>query len=195
LQPAVRDNFEAALRVLRGLAQVDEGVALPDLPFGPAIGLIIEAEGASAFRDLLEDGRTRQLRCPRDRWGGYAGAAVLAVDYLQAMRVRSRMKRALDEVCGRYDALVAPSRSTVAYPLDLDFERAYPDYHGGTPIIPAGNLAGQPAVSVPNGFGPGGLPTGLQFTGRAWSEARLLGLAHAYQQATDWHTRRPRLDA
>ena len=53
------------------------------------------------------------------------------------------------------------------------------------------NLAGQPAISVPNGFGPNNLPTGIQFTGRAWSEARLLTIAHAYQQATDWHRRRP----
>lgn len=63
----------------------------------------------------------------------------------------------------------------------------------GPPIIQAGNLAGQPALAIPNGFGPNNLPTGIQFTGKAWSEARLLSIAHAYQQATDWHTRRPTL--
>jgi aspartyl-tRNA(Asn)/glutamyl-tRNA(Gln) amidotransferase subunit A len=58
-------------------------------------------------------------------------------------------------------------------------------------VIPAGNLAGLPALCVPNGFGPHGLPTSLQFLGRAFSEATLVALAHAYQQATDWHLRRP----
>ena len=48
---------------------------------------------------------------------------------------------------------------------------------------------------MPNGFGIKGLPTGIQFTGRAWGEARLLALARAYQQATDWHTRHPSLKA
>jgi aspartyl-tRNA(Asn)/glutamyl-tRNA(Gln) amidotransferase subunit A len=68
------------------------------------------------------------------------------------------------------------------------------NFRGGPPIIPAGNLVGQPALSVVNGFGPNNLPTGIQFTGKVWSEARLLSIAHAYQQATDWHRRRPNLD-
>jgi aspartyl-tRNA(Asn)/glutamyl-tRNA(Gln) amidotransferase subunit A len=119
---------------------------------------------------------------------------VLAVDYLQAMRVRTKMKRELDALYARYDALVCPSRSTVAYPLDRNFDQAYPNFGGGPAVIPAGNLVGQPAISIPNGFGASGLPTGLQLTGRAWGEGRLLRIAHAYQQATDWHTRRPRLD-
>jgi aspartyl-tRNA(Asn)/glutamyl-tRNA(Gln) amidotransferase subunit A len=62
-------------------------------------------------------------------------------------------------------------------------------------VIPAGNVVGQPALSVPNGFGPDQLPTGIQFTGRVWSEGRLIALAHAYQQATDWHKKRPPLAA
>jgi aspartyl-tRNA(Asn)/glutamyl-tRNA(Gln) amidotransferase subunit A len=108
------------------------------------------------------------------------------------MRVRVKMIKTLHELYAKYDALVAPSRSTVAYPIDVDFEKAYPGTGGGPAIIPAGNIAGQPAISVPNGFGLHGLPTGIQFTGKAWSEARLLTIAHAYQQATDWHTRRPK---
>jgi aspartyl-tRNA(Asn)/glutamyl-tRNA(Gln) amidotransferase subunit A len=193
-QPAVRRNFEASLEVLRQVADVEEGIAYPQHPYGPAVHLIIGAEAASAFRDLLESGRAGQLRAAHDKWGGYPGAVVLAVDYLQAMRARTKMKRELDQGYARYDALVAPSRSTVAYPLDRDFDQAYPDFGGGPAIIPAGNLVGQPAISIPNGFGDNGLPTGLQLTGRPWSEARLLRIADAYQQATNWHTRRPRLD-
>ncbi len=193
VQPAVRRNFENAVDVLRKLGTVVEAVTFPDLPYGAAVGTIIEAEAASAFRDLLESGRARELRSARGRWGGYPGTVVLAVDYLDALRTRRRIKRELDGLYARYDALVSPSRSTVAPPIAEDFSRAYPGFRGGPAIIPAGNLAGQPAISVPNGFGPHNLPTGLQFTGRAWSEARLLTLAHAYQQATDWHRRRPRV--
>jgi aspartyl-tRNA(Asn)/glutamyl-tRNA(Gln) amidotransferase subunit A len=190
-QPEVKKNFTEALKVLARFAAVTEDVALPDMPFGPVVSTIINAEGASAFHDLINSGRCRELSAASDRWGGYAASMTLAVDYLQAMRVRASMKRALDEVYARYDALVAPSRNTVAYPIDKDFNQAYPRFGFGPPIIQAGNIAGQPALSVPNGLGANDLPTGIQFTGRVWSEARLLALAHAYQQATDWHKKRP----
>jgi aspartyl-tRNA(Asn)/glutamyl-tRNA(Gln) amidotransferase subunit A len=191
-QKEVRQNFEESLKVLGKFCDIADAVTYPAGDYGPVVSTIIQAEGASAFRDLLESGQAGQLRVPNDRWGGYAGLTIPAVDYLQAMRVRVKMIKTLHELYAKYDALVAPSRSTVAYPIDVDFEKAYPGTGGGPAIIPAGNIAGQPAISVPNGFGLHGLPTGIQFTGKAWSEARLLTIAHAYQQATDWHTRRPK---
>ncbi|HEV3257140.1 MAG TPA: amidase [Gemmataceae bacterium] len=190
-QREVKKNFEEAVKVLRRFAEVQDGVEFPALPFSEAVGTIIDAEGASALRDLLESGKTSELRAADGRWGGYAGLAVLAVDYLQAMRARGPMKRALDSLYAKYDALVSPSRSTVSYPIDRAFDQAYPGVGGGPAVIAAGNLAGQPAVSVPNGLGAKKLPTGIQFTGRAWSEARLLAIADAYQRATDWHKKRP----
>jgi aspartyl-tRNA(Asn)/glutamyl-tRNA(Gln) amidotransferase subunit A len=190
-QPEVKKNFEAALKVLGRFAEVDDNVAFPELPFGTVVGTVLEAEGASAFRDLIASGRMREMDIPGNRIGGYSASLVLAVDYIQAMRVRAVMKRKLDALYARYDALVAPSRGTVAYPLDTDFRKAYPRFGDAVSVIPAGNVAGQPAISVPSGFGENRLPTGIQFTGRAWSEARLLAIAHAYQQATDWHAKRP----
>ncbi|HZT82052.1 MAG TPA: amidase [Gemmataceae bacterium] len=192
VQAAVKENFEAALKVLADFAEIETDVPLPDLPFGAVVGTVIQAEGASAFRDLIEGGRLKELRRAEDKLSAYAGLVLPAVDYLQAMRLRGRMKREMDALYAKYDALVAPSRGTVAYPIDKDFDKAYPGTGGGgTVVIPAGNLVGQPALSVPNGFGLKGLPTGVQFTGRAWGEARLLSLAHAYQQATAWHRKRP----
>jgi aspartyl-tRNA(Asn)/glutamyl-tRNA(Gln) amidotransferase subunit A len=193
VQPAVKKNFDKSLEVLRKIADVEEDVAFPDLPFSEVVHTIIEAEAASAFRDLLDSGQAGQLRSANDRWGGYAASMVLAVDYLQAMRARGPMKRALDRLYAKYDALVAPARGSVAYPIGKDFEKVYPGVSSGPPVIPAGNAVGQPALSVPNGFGLKGLPTGIQFTGRVWGEARLLALARAYQEATDWHKRRPPL--
>lgn len=192
-QPEVRKNFAESVRVLREFADVEDDVALPDLPFGPVVGTIIDAEAASAFRDFIESGHSRELRAPNDRWGAYAGATILAVDYLQAMRVRGLMKKAMDDLYAKYDALIGPSRTTVANPIGIDFDKSYPGMYGGPPIIQAGNIAGQPALSVINGFGENNLPTGLQFTGRVWSEAKLIALAHAYQQKTEWHKKRPKV--
>jgi aspartyl-tRNA(Asn)/glutamyl-tRNA(Gln) amidotransferase subunit A len=190
-QEGVRRNFQQSLEVLARFCDVVEGVVYPDLPFAEAVGTIVRAEAASAFRDLIESGRTRELRAPNDRWGGFAGMSVLAVDYLQAMRLRTPCKKALEALHAKYDALVSPSQPTVAYPIGIDFNKAYSDVEDFPPIIQGGNLVGQPALSVPNGFGDRGLPTGIQFTGRVWGERRLIELAHAYQQATDWHTKRP----
>jgi aspartyl-tRNA(Asn)/glutamyl-tRNA(Gln) amidotransferase subunit A len=193
VQPEVKKNFTESLKVMAQFAEIADDVPFPDLPYGPVVGTIVDAEGASAFRDLIESGRCRELQAANDRWGGYTASMTLAVDYLQAMRIRPAMKRALDDLYAKYGALVAPSRATVAYPIDKDFSQAYPKFGGGLPLIPAGNLVGQPAISIPNGFGDNHLPTGIQLTGRAWSEARLLTIAHAYQRATDWHKRRAEL--
>src|SRR5215213_3823508 len=107
VQPEVKKNFEESVAVIRRFAQVDEAVEFPDMPFGPVVGTIVSAEGASAFRDLIESGRAAELRAVSDRWGGYAASMVLAVDYLQAMRIRGPMKRTMDALYSKYDALVA----------------------------------------------------------------------------------------
>lgn len=193
VMPAVQKNFEESLKVLAKFADIEEKeVELPDLPFGPTVGTIVAAEGASAFRDLIETGRTKLLQNENDKNGGYAAMLISAVDYLQALRLRGRMKKAMAEVYEKFDALIGPSRATVAPPIDKNFADAYPKYTGGASgVVPAGNLVGQPAVSVPNGFGDNNLPTGIQFTGKVWSEATLLTIARLYQRETDWHKKQP----
>ncbi len=189
-QGEVRDNFLASLEVLRRTAAVEMDVKLPDFPYGPAVGTIVDAEGASAFRELIESGRVAELASPEGRVGGYSASLVTAVDYLHAMRLRAPMRRAWAEMFRKVDVLAAPSRSTVSYPVDKTFDKAYPGIGASSPIG-ASNLVGVPAVSVPNGFGPAGLPTGIQLIGPAWGERELLELSIAYQSQTDWHKRRP----
>ena len=191
VQPAVRENFEQSLEVLREVAEVTVGIDWPDLPWGPAVSAIVGAEGASAFLDLIESGQVKQLKCPKDRHGGYAGTLIPAVDYLQAMRLRAPMKRAMAELFQRFDVIVAPTRASVAYPTDKNFEDVYPGISGGPALIPAGNLCGLPAIAMPNGFGENGLPTSLSFMGPAFSEPELVALGNAYQERTGWHSRRP----
>ncbi|HEV7859627.1 MAG TPA: amidase [Pyrinomonadaceae bacterium] len=191
-QAEVRENFMRSLDVLKKFATIEMDIKLPDFPYGPAVGTIVDAEGASAFRDLIESGRVQELASPSGRTGGYSASLVTAVDYLHAMRLRGPMRRAWAEMFSKYNLLVAPSRASVAYPLDKTFDKAYPDVGGSSPIG-ASNLVGVPAISLPNGFGQHNLPTGIQFIGPARSEGILLSVAEQYQQATDWHQRHPKL--
>ncbi len=193
VQPEVRRNFEESLRVLGRFCTIAEPIAFPSLPYGEVMRMIIGPEAACAFRELIESGRIRELRTGKDKLGSYAALLLPAVDYLQAMRVRTSIQKALDRLYAPYDALVSPGRATVAYPIARRFDQAYPGLSDSPSIIPANNLAGQPAIAIVNGFGQNNLPTSLQLTGRAWSEGRLLSIAQLYQQATDWHTRRPPL--
>jgi aspartyl-tRNA(Asn)/glutamyl-tRNA(Gln) amidotransferase subunit A len=170
---------------------VTRDVEWPDLPWGPAVSAIVGAEGASAFLDLIESGRVKELACPKDRHGGYAGTLIPAVDYLQAMRLRRPMKRAVAKLFERFDLVASPTRATVAYPADKNFEDAYPGISGGPALIPAGNLCGLPALAMPNGLGENGLPTSIAFMGPAFSERGLVQLGNAYQARTDWHLKRP----
>lgn len=189
-QVEVNKNFVASVEVLKRFADVEMDVKLPDFPYGPAVGTIVDAEGASAFRDLIESGRVAELASPEGRVGGFAASLVTAMDYLHAMRLRAPMRRAWAEMFKKVDVLAAPSRATVSYPVDKTFDKAYPGI-GATSPIGASNLVGVPAVSVPNGFGQNGLPTGIQLVGPAWGERELIELTVAYQSETDWHMRRP----
>jgi aspartyl-tRNA(Asn)/glutamyl-tRNA(Gln) amidotransferase subunit A len=191
VQPAVRDNFEASLARLGDRVRITREVEWPDFPWGPAVGTIVGAEGATAFLELLESGRASELRCPADRTGGYSALLTPAVDYLQAMRLRRPMRRALAALFERFDVVATPTRATVSYPIDRNFEDAYPGISAGPPVIPAGNLTGLPALALPNGFGEHGLPTSISFLAPAFEERRLVELGALLQSLTDWHTRRP----
>ncbi len=191
VQPAVRENFGKALAALEPIATITRDVEWPDFPWGPAVGTIVNAEGATAFHELLASGKVSELRCPACRTGGYSSMLTPAVDYLQAMRLRRPMKRAMVKLFESYDAVIAPTRASVAYPADKKFEDVYPGVSGGPALIPAGNLCGLPALALPNGFGDDGLPTSFALMGPAFSEKLLVQAGAFYQRQTDWHLKRP----
>jgi aspartyl-tRNA(Asn)/glutamyl-tRNA(Gln) amidotransferase subunit A len=116
---------------------------------------------------------------------------VLARDYIRALRLREFICREIDGVLARFDALVGPSRPTCAPELGSDFPSALRGAAKDT-MGAIGNVAGLPAISVPSGFSADGLPTGIQFLGRAYEENGILAAARAYQSLTDWHLRHPR---
>ena len=191
-EPAVREHFAAALEVLRAIADI-EPVTLPDYPYAEVISTILLSESASIFAELARSGESAEMTAPEDRYGIYARGATLAADYLRAQRIRTRLARDLDRLLAPYDALVTPSRPTVASALDATWARGDKprERRPRCPISAAGNLAGLPAISVPSGFTDNGLPTGIQFVGRAYDEQAILAVANVYQALTTWHHRHP----
>ena len=190
-QPAVRENFLKSVEVLRSLGHTITEIDYPDLPYGPAVSVIVDAEGASAFEDILRDGRAKLLRAKSDQIGGYESAATLAIDYLRAQRVRKKVRATLTTLFESIDLLASPTRSTVAFPIGPNFDEAYPGIRGGPAVIPSMNLLGAPAVAMPNGFGENGLPTSIQLNAAPANEVLLMNAAIHFQNATDHHTKRP----
>jgi aspartyl-tRNA(Asn)/glutamyl-tRNA(Gln) amidotransferase subunit A len=110
--------------------------------------------------------------------------------YLQAQKVRRLIARDFAEAFGRCDVIAGPVTPTVAFPIGEKASDPVQMYLEDLYTIPV-NLAGLPGLSVPCGFGAHGLPVGLQVIGNYFDEARMLRVAHQYQQATDWHRRAP----
>jgi aspartyl-tRNA(Asn)/glutamyl-tRNA(Gln) amidotransferase subunit A len=191
--PAVAQNFRATLAQLATFCDLVPNVALPDLPYSAAVGTIVNAEGASAFRDLIESGKSRTLRQKDDRYGGYVAYATPAVDYIDAQRQRTLMVQALHEAFAAYDAVAGPTTGTITYPIGKPFDKTYTEFSGTPDLIAPGNLAGLPALAMPNGFGDHGLPTSITLQGTAFSETRLTAIGKRYQMLTDFHRRRPPL--
>jgi aspartyl-tRNA(Asn)/glutamyl-tRNA(Gln) amidotransferase subunit A len=191
VQKEVRANFEAAMTAIGASVEITRDVEWPDFPWGPSVGTIVGAEGASAFLDLIESGRVRELQCPSDHRGGYASTLTPAVDYLQAMRLRRPMKAAVAKLFEKFDVIASPARGTVAYPADMNFENVYPGVSSGPALIPAGNLCGIPALCLPSGYGENGLPTAIAFMGPAFGEKTLVQLGNVYQSKSDWHLKAP----
>lgn len=189
VQPEVAANYLRSLDVLREFCTFEE-TELPDLPYNAAADLIISSEAATAFEDLVLDGRIQEMTAEEDRWRIYGDLGILATDYINALRVRKKIQRVLDEILSRYDAIVTPTLVSTTGPVDTPFGAWRAGYTSSS-IGGAGNAAGIPAISVPNGFDEEGLPTGLQLVGRAFAETRLLAVAGQYQQRTDWHERHP----
>jgi len=111
--------------------------------------------------------------------------------YVQAQKVRRLIARDFAQAFERCDVIMGPTSPTTAFAIGAKVDDPVQMYLDDIFTVSA-PLAGLPALSIPCGFDAAGLPVGLQLTGNYFSEARLLGMAHRYQQATDWHLRVPR---
>ena len=110
--------------------------------------------------------------------------------YVQAQKVRRLIAREFQEAFSEVDLIAGPTAPTTAFAIGAKVDDPVLMYLDDIFTIPA-PLAGLPALSIPCGFDQAGLPVGLQLMGRHFAEGLLLGAAHRYQQATDWHKRVP----
>jgi aspartyl-tRNA(Asn)/glutamyl-tRNA(Gln) amidotransferase subunit A len=213
VQPGVRKAVEEAMHwfVSQGAKRVP--IALPNQKLGVAVYYVIapaEASSnlsrfdgvryghrASEYSDLLD-------MYERTRAEGFGaevkrrilvGTYVLShgyydAYYLQAQKVRRLIVRDFASAFERCDVILGPVAPTTAFEIGAQIDDPVTMYLGDVFTVP-GSLAGLPGVSVPCGFDENGLPVGLQLMGNYYSEAALLGAAHRYQQASDWHLRVP----
>ncbi|MBM3347660.1 MAG: Asp-tRNA(Asn)/Glu-tRNA(Gln) amidotransferase subunit GatA, partial [Betaproteobacteria bacterium] len=216
LAPAVGAAAQAALDVLRRLGATLIDVSLPASRLAvPAYYVIAPAEASSnlsRFDGVRYGHRTKNYTnlaemYSRSRAEGFGaevkrriliGTYVLShgyydAYYIKAQRIRRLIAKDFDAAFGQCDMVVGPTSPTVAFPLGAKASDPVQMYLNDIYTIPA-NLAGLPGLSIPCGFASDGgkaLPVGLHLVGNYFSEARMLEVAHRYQQATDWHARIP----
>ncbi|HEX7879507.1 MAG TPA: amidase [Candidatus Eisenbacteria bacterium] len=163
---------DAVLETMRRLGANLVPVTLPDLPVSDTL-LLLECEAAAAFDELTRTNQDEQLkRQTAQAWPNIFRTARLipAVDYIQANRIRTLLMREMDRMMANVDVYLSPS-------------------FGGS--LRTTNLTGHPTVVLPNGFRADGTPTSTTFIGRLFGEEAVLAVAKAYQDATEWHRRRP----
>ena len=110
--------------------------------------------------------------------------------YNKALKVRALIKQAFDKAFRKYDMLLGPVAPTTALKLGENLDDPLKMYLGDIYTVSV-NLAGLPGLSAPCGFDGQGLPIGMQLIGPAFGEKTLLNAAHAYQQVTDFHRKKP----
>src|SRR6185503_1164395 len=112
-----------------------------------------------------------------------------ANDYVQATREHRRMMVEVEPLFDRFDAFVMAGMGEA--PRLSDYRSV--SFWQKPSVLTAWNVTGQPVLALPNGFGRNGLPLGMQILGRPFGEPTILRIGHAYEQATEWHRRRPAL--
>ncbi len=141
------------------------------------MGIILEAEAAAAFDELTRSNRDSLLvRQHRYAWPNLFRTAryITAVEYIQANRIRHDLIEDYHKKMQDFDVVITPS------------------FQGGSQLL-ATNLTGHPVVVLPNGFKENGSPTSISFLGNLYDEGTILAIAAAYQEATDFHKKRPEL--
>jgi Asp-tRNA(Asn)/Glu-tRNA(Gln) amidotransferase A subunit family amidase len=162
---------DKTVQTLRGLGVELVPISLPDkTPAGP-LTLILRVEAAAAFDHVTR----KKISAGLNNWPDTfrRGQFVPAVEYIRANRLRTQLMRQMEEVFAKVDL-----------------------YVGGNDLFIT-NLTGHPTVVLPNGFvkrDDVDVPTSITFTGRLYGETDLLAVAHAFQQATGFHLRRPPMD-
>ena len=183
LNPDVGQAIEAALVVLRKLTGSIADVSLPPAADGPTI---FGVEAYTYHKPWIT--KTPELYDPPIRAALLRGADIKADAYAGALRDLARARRDIRNVFANVDLLVLPTMADPPFQIEAGLTRNV----SARNTLPF-DIYGIPMISIPCGFTSAGLPIGLQIAGAPWAEPAVLALAHAYEQATDWHTRHPKL--
>ncbi len=217
LDPEARTVFMQAIDVIKSLgASVDFDLSLPSTDAALAVYYLIAPSEASAnlarydgvkYGYSYQDGESMWENMERTRENGFGdevkrrimiGTYALSAGYydayyLKAQKVRTLIRREFDEAFEHYDAILTPVSPTPAFKIGEKLDDPYQMYLNDVFTLPV-NIAGLPGTSVPSGFvevDGKALPVGLQVLAKPFDEATMLRVAHAYEQATEWHTRFP----
>ncbi len=215
IDPEVEQAVRAAVKVLEGIGATSQEVSLPHSEYGVAVYYILAPSEASSNLARY-DGIKYGLRTPhwsnlRDMYmrtrdegfgaevkrrimlGTYAlSAGYYEAYYKKAQQVRTLILRDFEEAFQQVDVLVAPTAPTPAFKIGEKTDDPLQMYLSDVFTVPV-NLAGIPGISIPCGFSAAGLPIGLQIIGKPFDEETLLRVAHAFEQNTAYHRRKPSL--
>jgi aspartyl-tRNA(Asn)/glutamyl-tRNA(Gln) amidotransferase subunit A len=189
LDPDIAAALTASIKDLAGITAEVRDV---ELPYANLLLTIASAEAYAFHQPYFT--QTPQLYQAMTRQRLEQAAGISAADYVNARREMERLRWHADDVFSSVDLLVTPT--TAIAPITIEAGYLDPPLPSdGTPIefrnTHMFDVLGLPAISIPCGFTRDGMPIGLQITGPRFGESRVLTLAHAYQQITDWHTRSP----
>lgn len=190
VNPEIRSAVESAIGNLAGLGATVVHIGIDHLNLvEPAYSFIIGCEGACVHERRLRDQIDRID--PAVLLALVPAKFVPATDYIKAQRVRTMVMTAVEAAFRQCDLIVCPTMAVLPYRLDLS--GASPQT--GPNIRALANVTGIPAISVPCGFSNSApaMPIGMMLHAKPFDEATLLRVAHAYEQATEWHKRRPPL--
>jgi aspartyl-tRNA(Asn)/glutamyl-tRNA(Gln) amidotransferase subunit A len=182
LDPEIDAAVTQALDVLRKLTAGTADVELPPIGNLP----VLSAEACAYHLPYFS--KTPELYQPTTRSRLEAGARITAEAYIRGRRELDRLRRVVPAVFSTVDLLITPT--TPIPPSTIERAEAGGAYLRNTSPF---DVYGLPTISIPCGFTKAGLPIGIQISGPNFGELRVLALAHAYEQATAWHTRGPEL--
>ena len=194
IDPQVDEAMCVATGMSGELGATVERVSIPVLNHSLAISsTILIAEAAEVHTENLRD---RPQDIGADVRGRLqTGALTSAHDYLKAQRARTEFNNQMAEVMERYDILVAPTSAIGAPKINQTHIEIGGRQENALSLMSRltrpFNICGFPTATIPSGFTSAGLPIGMQIAGRPFEDATVLQVADAYEQATDWHTRRP----
>ncbi|MCB0119118.1 MAG: amidase [Anaerolineales bacterium] len=188
--PEVLEAVRKAADVLAGQGAIIEEVNMDFLHEGAiANSIMTQADGAAFHRERLQEHPDWFGADVRQRLE--TGAAFTSSEYSLARRTQAIVRRRCDLLFEEYDVLILPTTPITA-PI-LEGENAVERARLLTRLTSPFNLTGLPALSVPCGFDSEGLPIGLQIVSRAWNESGVLRIGYSYQEATDWHRKKPNI--